>query len=129
MHPIESNKSFKLGEVCKFGTDSFDVAYTTVFFIVMNKDKWNSLDADARAAIREINKEWAAKHAAAWDSNDVAGRQFLLDQGGQIMELTEEESARWVEAARPVLDGYVKEADGKGLDGEAVLEFTRSTLK
>ena len=129
MHPIESNKSFKLGEVCKFGTDSFDVAYTTVFFIVMNKDKWNSLDADTQATIRGINKEWADKHAEAWDANDVAGRQFLLDQGGQILELSEEESARWVQAAKPVLDGYVKEADEKGLDGKAILEFTQSTLK
>ncbi|MDD3311538.1 TRAP transporter substrate-binding protein [Pseudodesulfovibrio sp.] len=129
MHPIESNKSFKLGEVCKFGTDSFDVAYTTVFFIVMNKGKWNALDPDSQAAIRALNKEWAAKHAAAWDENDVAGRQFLLDQGGRIVQLTPEESARWVKAARPVLDGWVAEADGRGLDGKAILDYTLSTLK
>ncbi len=129
MHPIESNKSFKLGEVCKFGTDSFDVAYTTVFFIVMNKDKWASLDAETQAVITQINKEWAAKHAAAWDANDVVGRQFLLDQGGQIIQLSADESAKWVQSAKPVLDGYVKMADEKGLDGKAILEFTQSTLK
>lgn len=129
MHPIESNKSFKLGEVCKYGTDSFDVAYTTVFFIVMNKNKWASLDAETQATIREINKEWAVKHAQAWDEADVIGRQFLIDQGGQIVTLTPEESAKWVEAAKPVLDGYVQEATAKGLDGEAILEYTKSTLK
>ena len=129
MHPIESNKSFNLGEVCKFGTDSFDVAYTTVFFIVMNKAKWNSLDPESQKAIREINEEWAVKHAAAWDENDVAGRQFLLDQGGTILPLSPEESARWVKAARPVLDDYVAEADAKGLSGRAILDYTLSTLK
>lgn len=129
MHPIESNKSFKLGEVCKFGTDDFDVAYTTVFFIVMNKDKWSELDAETQATIREINKEWAVKHAQAWDEADVVGRQFLKDQGGQIVQLSDEESAKWVEAAKPVLDEYVEMADKKGLDGKAILEFTQSTLK
>lgn len=128
MHPIESNKSFKLGEVCKYGTDSFDVAYTTVFFIVMNKDKWNGLGEKNQAVIREINKEWATKHAQAWDEADVIGRQFLVDHGGEIVTLSEEESAKWVQAAQPVLDDYVKEADEKGLDGKAILEYTKSTL-
>jgi len=129
MHPIESNKSFKLGEVCKFGTDDFDVAYTTAFFIVMNKDKWASLDADSQKAITEINKEWADKHAKAWDDADVAGRKFLIEQGGEIIELSAEESAKWVEAAKPVLDGYVEMANEKGLDGKAILDYTKSTLK
>lgn len=129
MHPIESNKSFKLGEVCKYGTDSFDVAYTTVFFVVMNKDKWNSLDAQSQQVIREINKEWAAKHAAAWDKADVIGRDFLKAQGGEIITLSAEESAKWKTAAQPVLDDYVAEADAKGLDGKAILKFTQSTLQ
>jgi len=129
MHPIESNKSFKLGEVCKFGTDSFDVAYTTVFFIVMNKDKWASIDPESQQIIRDLNKEWATKHAAAWDEADANGRKFFVDQGGEILELSAEESAAWVKAAQPVLDGYVAETNKKGLDGKAILEFTQSTLK
>jgi len=129
MHPIESNKSFKLGEVCTFGTDSFDVAYTTVFFIVMNKDKWNALDADSQKIIREINTEWAVRHAAAWDEADVIGRQFLLDQGGQIFKLNAEETVRWKTAAQPVIDNYIKEADAKGLNGREIIDFTLSTLQ
>jgi len=129
MHPIESNKSFKLGEVCKFGTDDFDVAYTTVFFIVMNKSKWASLDAKTQATIKQINKEWAVKHAEAWDAADVIGREFLKAQGGTIITLSDEESAKWVYAAKPVLDGYVDMANKKGLDGKAILEYTQSTLK
>jgi TRAP-type C4-dicarboxylate transport system substrate-binding protein len=129
MHPIESNKSFKLGEVCKFGTDDFSVAYTTVFFIVMNKDKWAQIDPESQQIIREINKEWAAKHAAAWDAADAEGRQFFMDQGGQIVELSDAESAAWRTAMQPVLDNYVTELDAKGLDGKTILEFTQSTLK
>lgn len=129
MHPIESNKSFKLGEVCKFGTDSFSVAYTTVFFIVMNKDKWAAIDPESQAIIRDINKEWAVRHAAAWDAADAEGRQFFLDQGGQIVELDADQAAAWAASAQPVMDGYMAEVAEKGLDGKAILEFTRSALK
>lgn len=129
MHPIESNKSFKLGEVCKFGTESYPVAYTTVFFIVMNKDKWAEIDPASQKIIEQINKEWAAKHAAAWDEADVAGRQFLLDKGGEIITLSDAEAARWVTAAQPVIDEYIADANGRGLDGEAIIEFTKSTLE
>ena len=129
MHPIESNKSFKLGEVCKYGTDSFDVAYTTVFFIVMNKDKWAEIDPASQKIIEEINVEWAAKHAAAWDEADVVGRKFLMDNGGQIVELSAEESAKWKAAAQPVIEDYIAAANKKGLDGKAIIEFTQSTLK
>ena len=129
MHPIESNKSFKLGEVCKFGTDSFEVAYTTVFFIVMNKEKWASLDAESQKVITEINKEWAIKHAKAWDEADIVGRQFLIDQGGEIIELSAEESAKWKAAAQPVIDDYIADANAKGLNGQEIIDFTISTLK
>ncbi|EGB14766.1 Extracellular solute-binding protein, family 7 [Pseudodesulfovibrio mercurii] len=129
MHPIESNRSFKLGEVCKFGTDDFSVAYTTVFFIVMNKDKWAAIDPESQKIIREINREWAGRHAAAWDAADADGRQFFLDQGGEIVELSAEESAAWAKAAQPVLDNYVTELNDKGLDGKTVLAFTQSTLQ
>ena len=129
MHPIESNKSFKLGEVCKYGTDDFDVAYTTTFFVVMNKDKWAALSPEDQKIITEINEEWAPKHGAAWDETDVAGRQFLLDQGGEIISLDAAESARWKVAAKPVLDDFVANVAEKGMDGQAVIDFAVQALQ
>ncbi|MDD3311537.1 TRAP transporter substrate-binding protein [Pseudodesulfovibrio sp.] len=128
IHPVESNKGWKLAEVVKFGTESFSVAYTTTFFVVMNKDKWNALDPDVQAAIMQINKEWADRHGAAWDDADALGRQYLLDQGGKFIALSDAESAAWAKAAQPVMDQYVKTVAEKKIDGAAVVDFIKAEM-
>lgn len=123
MHPVESNKGWKLAEVVKFGTESTPVAYTTTFFVVMSKDKWNELDAGVQKIISEINAEWAVKHGQAWDKADQAGREFFLSKGGKFTALSDDEAARWVEATMPVIDEYQKAAAKKKVNGKAVVNF------
>ena len=128
MYPVETNKGWKMAEVVDYCTEAFSSAYTTTFFVVMNKDKWAALPESARQAITEINTEWAVKHGQAWDESDVVGREFFLEQGGEFVELSDEESARWAEAAAPIVDEYAQSLTGKGLDGPAIIEFIRATL-
>jgi len=123
MHPIESNKGWKLAEVVKFATESYPVAYTTSFFVVMNKDKWKQIDPESQKIIEQINAEWSAKHGAAWDESDKAGREFFLSKGGTFVPLSQDEAARWVEAALPVIEEYKGEAAQKNIDGKAVVDF------
>jgi len=128
MHPVESNKGWKLAEVVKFGTESFPVAYTTTFFVVMNKDKWQSLDEKSRAAIEAINAEWAVRHGAAWDQADTEGREFFLEKGGSFVSLDPAEAERWVTAAEPVITAYEKDAAENNIKGTEIVEFIKATM-
>ncbi len=128
IHPVESNKGWKLAEVVKFGTESFAVAYTTTFFVVMNKDKWNTLDAETQAVIKQINAEWAVKHGAAWDEADALGKQFFLEKGGKFLPLAEGQAAVWVKAAEPVIEGYAQSVADKKIDGLAVVNFIQGEM-
>lgn len=128
MYPIDTNKGFKLGEVVDYCTEAFPIAYTTAFYVIMNKDKWKSLDADTQKVIKELNKETATKHGQTWTDSDVIGRKFLEDQGGKCVPLAEGEAARWTKAVQPVVDGYVQEAGKKGLDGQAIVDFITEEL-
>lgn len=123
MHPVESNKGWKLAEVVKFGTESFAVAYTTTFFVVMNKDKWNELDDETKKIINEINAEWSVKHGRAWDEADEAGKRFFEEKGGRFVALSDKEAARWVDAALPVIEEYKNSVASKKVDGSAVVNF------
>ena len=129
LYPMESNKGWKLGEVTKFMTENFSMAYTSSFFVVMNKQKWASLSPAAQKAIEEIDAEWVAKTAAAWDESDQEGRAFFLEQKNEIIPLSAEESARWKKAVQPIIDGYVAEAQAKGVDGKRALEATLKVLE
>jgi TRAP-type C4-dicarboxylate transport system substrate-binding protein len=128
MHPIESNKGWKLAEVVRYGTESFPVAYTTTFFVVMNKDRWASLDEATRKVIAGINAEWAVRHGAAWDQADEEGKRFFLEKGGSFVPLAEAEAQRWVAAAQPVIAAYEKAVSERGVDGPRVVEFLRAAM-
>lgn len=127
--PAETNKGWKLGEVVDYATFCYDTAYTTGFFVVMNKDKWNTISAEDQKIIRAINEEWAFKHGKAWDDSDVEGIRFFLKQGNMIVGLEPDESERWVKAVRPVIEEYQNELDGKGFNGKEIIGFIQKALK
>ncbi len=129
VYPLEANKGWKLGEVCKFATLAYDVAYTTGFFVVMNKGKWEKLPGDVKKVIEEINKEWVEKTGKAWDEIDEEGLKFFKEKGGQTIALDEAEQKRWKKAVKPIIDKYVAEIEGKGVKGKEVVEFIEGMLK
>lgn len=129
-HPVETNAGWKMGEVVKYVTYAYSAAYTTNFFVVMNKAKWNALSEKDRAIIEEINQEWAQKHGEAWDSSDEEGIEFFLGRSGnEKIELDEAESARWGAAVAPLIDDYAKKLTADGLEGEAVISKIRELLQ
>ncbi|MBN2282516.1 MAG: TRAP transporter substrate-binding protein [Deltaproteobacteria bacterium] len=120
--PIETLKGWKQAEVIKYTTDCNSVGYTTAMFVVMNKDKWNSLPQDIRDIMDGISREWVDIHGKVWDSSDDEGRKFTLERGNEILSLTDEESKRWVAAVRPVIDEYISGAEEKNLPGKQAVE-------
>ena len=128
-YPIEANKGWKLGEVVDYVTLAYPAAYTTSFFVVMNKDKWNSLSKKDQQIIEQINKEWAVKHGEAWDSSDKEGLDFFLAQkGNKVIKIDAAESKRWADAVEPLISEYAAKLKSDGIDGDAVIKTIRASL-
>jgi TRAP-type C4-dicarboxylate transport system substrate-binding protein len=51
--PNETLKGYKLGEVTAYTTENYGSTYSTAFFVVMNKGRWNSIPKDAQAIIEK----------------------------------------------------------------------------
>jgi TRAP-type C4-dicarboxylate transport system substrate-binding protein len=128
VYPFEANKGWKLGEVTDYATCAFSAAYTTSFFVVMNKDKWNKISKKDQKIIEQINEEWIVKHGEAWDSSDMEGIKYFLNQGGQIIGLDKKEAEKWKNAVAPVIDDYVKKGKEMGIPAQEVVDFTIKTL-
>ncbi|BBO68153.1 C4-dicarboxylate ABC transporter substrate-binding protein [Desulfosarcina alkanivorans] len=129
VYPLEANKGWKLGEVTDYATCAFSAAYTTSFFVVMNKDKWNSFPADIRKTIEQINAEWIVKHGEAWDTSDMKGIQFFLNQGGQLLGVDAQEQGRWKQAVAPIISKYVTDAKQKGVsNAQEIVDFIVKSL-
>lgn len=128
MCPIEALDGWKLAEVTKYTTQNFGSAYSTGFFVVMNKAKWAALPPDLQKIIEQVNEEWIEKTGRAWDEIDKKGYDVVKARGGQIIPLSQEEDWRWAKLVKPIYDEYVKNMKEKGLPGEEALKFAFETL-
>ena len=129
MNPIEALKGWKLGEVIKYTTENFGSAYSTGFFVVMNKDKWNALSPDVQKVIEAVNMEWIEKTGKGWDEIDLEGKEFTLSKGNQVIALSKEEDEKWAKLVRPILDEYAANMKAKNLPGDDALKFCLEELK
>ena len=112
--PLETLKGFNTGEVLKYVTASWKVGSAYAFYVVMNKKKWDSLPPDAQKVITDYCKEFTERWAVEWNNIDIGGREFFIKNGGQVIPLSDAESARWVKASRPVIDDFKKDLLSKG---------------
>jgi len=129
MAPYEALQGFKWGEVVKFTTESWGSAYSTGFFVVMNKEKWNALAPDIQKIIEKVNEEWIERQGKLWDEIDGPGKEFAIKLGNKIISLSKEENERWAKAVRPIHNDYINSMKAKGLPGEEALKFCLDTLK
>jgi TRAP-type C4-dicarboxylate transport system substrate-binding protein len=127
--PIEALKGWKLAEVIKSTTEDYGAATSLLFFVAMNKKKWEALPKDVQATIEAINKEYIVRYGELWDRIDKEGREYTLSRGNKIIPLSKEEDARWAAEVKPVLDDYVKAMKEKNLPGEEALKFCQEWLK
>jgi TRAP-type C4-dicarboxylate transport system substrate-binding protein len=128
LYPLETNKGWRMGEVVDYVTMSQAIAYTSSFYVVMNKDKWEKIPADLQKIIGQINQEWIPKHGLAWDESDKIGLDYFLSLGHEVITLSDDEAARWKTTIEPVIDGYIEKMNKNGFDGKGIVDFVKASL-
>lgn len=92
----------------KFHTDT--QFYTSVFFVVMNKEKYASLPADVRAAIDSISGDaLVTRFGNLWDQWDKPVRDGANAPGHEVIVPDAATMAQWREGLRPVTDRYLED--------------------
>lgn len=129
MYPIETNKGWRMAEVVEYLTMSSSIAYTSSFYVVMNKDKWNLIPPDLQKIISQINQEWIVKHGQAWDESDRIGLEYFKSLGHEVIELSDTEAGKWEETIAPVFDQYIDKMNKKGFAGKKIVDFVRNSLE
>lgn len=127
--PIETLKGWKQGEVINYVTKTPAIGYTTAMFVTMNLERWNSLPHEIKTIFEEVSEEWIDKHGKAWNDADSEACKMLEEMGKETILLTEEETKKWQEKVRPILDLYAQTAESKGLPGKAFLNDMLDAVK
>lgn len=84
--------------------------YTSAFFIVMNRAKFDALPKDVQAAIDAMSGDvWSAKFGPLWEKWDKPVRDGAAGPGHEVIVPDAALMAQWREALRPVTDNYLAE--------------------
>ncbi len=130
--PWEVTTAIRLSELVGNHTEfsGEEALYTAAIVLVMNKAKYEALPDDLRAI---LDAESGAKLSTfatqvMWDM-DAPAKKIAEDAGNTIVTLDDAEVARWKEAAKPVVDRWISDMDGKGIDGAALIEQARALIE
>ncbi len=113
-------KYWKFSEVVKYTTASWPLGTTYAFYFAMNKRKWDKLPPDAQKVMTEVAMEAKDKQAALWNEMDIEGRDLFLSEGGELIQLSDDEVEKWKKAVEPVMGEYKKAMVSKGHKAEDV---------
>lgn len=98
--------------------------YSSVFFVVMNKQRFASLPPDVQAAIDKLSgAALVDRFAHLWDKWDQPVRDGATGPGQQIITPDAAQMALWQAALRPVADRYIAALPaGHAADGRRIYD-------
>jgi TRAP-type C4-dicarboxylate transport system substrate-binding protein len=127
---IETLKSFKMAEVCKYTAFAWQVGNMYTFYIAMNKDKWDAMPKNIQDIFTDVSVEYAEKYAELWNQIDVDGINYSLSiPGNEVYKLTDAEGQRWHDAVQPVIGNYVTAMADKGFnDAQSYVDYIQDRI-
>jgi TRAP-type transport system periplasmic protein len=130
MSSYEALHGWKTGELIKYTTENKSTAYSAVFIVMMNKQKFASLPPDIQALIDQMSQEYIEKYATMWADLNIVAKDWLMKRGTKLTVLSKEEEARWYDkGTKPLVDAYIKDMKAKGLPGVEAVKFIQEALK
>jgi len=112
--PFETLKTFRFAEVAKFVTASWQVGNVYPFYVIMNKNSYKKLTPPLKEIFDRLVGEYKERCALMWNLIDFEGRDFAIEQKVEFIDLTPEQVTRWKDAAKPVIEGYIKKMTAAG---------------
>jgi len=97
-------------------------------YITMNLDVWNSLPQDIQEKIEQVNRKIFEEKSTVFDEICNRGLEYAVNNyGHEVIELSEEEQARWKAKLEPLQEKWVKDMEAQGhTEARDVLERVKS---
>ena len=128
--PWEVTAALKVPELVSNHTEfTGNALYVLTFVLAMNKDKYDSLPADLQKVIDDNSGlEFSVFAGGTQEDSDGPARQLAVDNGNNIITLDADQTAVWREAAQPIYEQWVTDMNGRGIDGQALIDEARMLI-
>lgn len=128
--PYEVVPSVKIQELVKFHSETDPVEpafYTSTFIFAMNKARYDGLSADLKKVIdANSGQGLSGQIGKVFLAADAEGKKLTTRNTTNV--IPKEELANWKKAGQPVIDGWVSDLNGKGANGQQLLDAARALI-
>ena len=101
----------------------------TTFQVSMNQARWASLPADVQKAFSDVSGEaWTREVGEIWTKVETGGLALALKAGNKHIQLSEAELDAFRSKLEPVVQRWIDEVKGKGIDGAALVRNARELV-
>ena len=128
--PWEVTTALRVSELVDNHTE-FDGAglYTLTFSFAMNQDAYDALPDDLKEVIdRNSGHDFSVFAGGTQADADLPAREIAVERNNNIFTVTEAEAAQWDELVRPLYDSWVADMEGRGIDGQALIDQARELM-
>jgi TRAP-type C4-dicarboxylate transport system substrate-binding protein len=102
---------------------------TTTFQVSMNQKRWDSLPADVKRAFEANSGEaWVREVGEIWTKSEDYGIGLAIKAGNKHIVLSEAELQQFRDKLEPVVQRWIDEVKGKGIDGTALVKAAREQI-
>jgi len=129
--PWEIIPPLKLQDVTKYQIEgpNRERFGTTAFQVSMNRDVWAKLPPDVQKAFEANNGEARVRAVGkVWTDSEDVGIGIATKAGNTHIRLSEAELQRFRERLEPVVERWIAEVKGKGIDGKALVAQARALI-
>ncbi|WP_406622181.1 TRAP transporter substrate-binding protein [Pararhodobacter zhoushanensis] len=103
--------------------------YVLTFSFAMNQDTYDSLPADLQEVIdNNSGLEFSIFAGGTQADADGPARQVAVDLGNNIVTVSEADAQEWVEVVQPLYATWVEDMNGRGIDGQALIDEARQLM-
>ena len=129
--PFEIIPPLKLHELSQYSVEGAEGGRfgTSVFMLLMNKERYESLSDELKAVI-DANSRMALAEAlgATWDEVEQPGRDLQIKSGGEVLKLDADAMAAFAERGDTVTLRWIEEANANGLNGNDLVAAAQAAV-
>lgn len=128
--PWEVTAALKVPELVTNHTEFNGPAlYNLTFVLAMNKDKYDSLDDELKAAIdANSGLEFSVFAGGTQADADGPAREIAVDLGNNIITVSEEDAKAWGAIVEPIYGDWIAKMDEAGRDGQALIDEAKALM-
>ena len=129
--PMEMFPPFKFQQLTQYSNEIKDGGGFggNVLFVLMNEDRYNSLPEEFKKIIDETSGIVLSSNFAKMNDKFVGiGKDLQIKSGGEVVEISAEETKKFDEAGERTVQRWVKDMNSKGIDGQKIVDAVRKSI-